>query len=169
MAESLRGWGLARRGSGGAQVQEVRIRVDRGYHPTAIKALAGRPLRLVFDRGDDDPCTERVVFSMPHFERRLAANGSTAVDLPSGPPGRIRFTCGMGRYRGEVVLVEPAAPWRRFRLGALLAGIASGIVIVVVALVGIAPAAAAIVALAGAIALLSIAVVLAVVLTSQRR
>jgi hypothetical protein len=89
--------------------QVVDIWVDRGYQPAQSVATADAPLRLVFHRRDADHCTGRVVFSSPHIERRLAANGTTVVDLPAQPPGLVRFTCGMGRYRGEIALVRRRA------------------------------------------------------------
>ncbi|MEW5990418.1 MAG: cupredoxin domain-containing protein [Chloroflexota bacterium] len=90
--------------------QVIDVVVDRGYHPDAIIARAGLPLRLVFRRDDDDACSERVVFSSPHLDRRLAATGSTTIDLPAQPPGEVRFTCGMGRYRGRIELITERAP-----------------------------------------------------------
>lgn len=96
--------------------QVVDIVVDRGYRPDAIVALAGIPLRLVFRRDDDDACSERVVFSSPRLDRRLAATGSTTIDLPAQPPGEVRFTCGMGRYRGRIELITDRAPSIRARL-----------------------------------------------------
>jgi len=90
--------------------QVVQVTVDRGYHPAAIIARAGLPLRLVFRRDDDDACTERVIFSTPRVDRRLAPSGTTMIDLPAQPPGEIRFTCGMGRYRGHIALVDERAP-----------------------------------------------------------
>jgi hypothetical protein len=86
--------------------QTVDIVVDRGYRPDSISALAGVPLRVVFRREDDDACTERVVFSAPRLDRRLTARGTTIVDLPALSPGEIRFTCGMGRYRGRIEVVD---------------------------------------------------------------
>jgi hypothetical protein len=90
--------------------QVVNVTVHAGYHPDAIVARAGLPLRLVFRRDDDDACTERVIFSAPRLDRHLAPNGTTTIDLPAQPPGEIRFTCGMGRYRGHIGLVEERAP-----------------------------------------------------------
>lgn len=90
--------------------QVVEVTVHGGYHPDAIVARAGLPLRLVFQRDDDDACTERVVFSAPRLNRRLAPTGATTIDLPAQPPGEIRFTCGMGRYRGHIGLVGERAP-----------------------------------------------------------
>jgi len=90
--------------------QVVDVVIDRGYHPDVILARAGLPLRLVFRRDDDDACSERVVFSSPHIDRRLAVTGSTTVELPGQPPGEVRFTCGMGRYRGRIELATEGAP-----------------------------------------------------------
>jgi len=90
--------------------QVVDVSVHRGYQPDSILALSGLPLRLVFHRQDDDSCSERVVFSAPRLDRRLASTGSTTIDLPAQPPGEIRFTCGMGRYRGRIVLVNAHRP-----------------------------------------------------------
>lgn len=86
--------------------QTIDIVVHRGYRPDSISAVAGIPLRVVFRREDDDACTERVVFSAPRLDRRLAAHGATIVDLPALSPGEVRFTCGMGRYRGRIEVVD---------------------------------------------------------------
>lgn len=86
--------------------QVVEVAVRGGYRPGAIVARAGVPLRILFRRDDDDACSERVVFSAPRLDRRLAPNGVTAIDLPAQPPGEIRFTCGMGRYRGRIELID---------------------------------------------------------------
>ena len=96
--------------------QVVDVLVDRGYHPDTIVARSGIPLRLVFQREDADACSERVVFSSPHIDRRLATTGATMIELPAQPPGEVRFTCGMGRYRGRIELVADRAPSRLERL-----------------------------------------------------
>lgn len=90
--------------------QVVEVAVHGGYQPDSIRALAGLPLRVVFRRQDDDACSERVVFSTPRLDRRLAATGPTTIDLPAQPPGEIRFTCGMGRYRGHIEFVDERRP-----------------------------------------------------------
>lgn len=90
--------------------QVIDVVVDRGYRPDAIVARAGIPLRLVFRRDDDDACSERVVFSSPHLDRRLARTGPTTIDLPAQAPGEVRFTCAMGRYRGRIELITERTP-----------------------------------------------------------
>ncbi|MHB8459071.1 MAG: cupredoxin domain-containing protein [Candidatus Limnocylindrales bacterium] len=86
--------------------QIVDVTVHRGYQPASIRAQAGVPLRIVFRREDDDACSERVVFSAPRLDRRLTPTGMTMIDLPGQPAGEIRFTCGMGRYRGRIEFVD---------------------------------------------------------------
>ena len=96
--------------------QTVEVIVDHGYRPQSIVARAGVPLRLVFRRRDNDECTDRVVFSSPHIDRRLARGAATTIVLPAQPPGEVRFTCGMGRYYGDIQLtVERARPFAALR------------------------------------------------------
>lgn len=90
--------------------QVVEITIDAGYHPDTIVARAWMPLRLIFRRDEDDACSERVVFSAPRLDRRVAPFGTTTVELPAQPPGQVRFTCGMGRYRGRIDLVDGRVP-----------------------------------------------------------
>lgn len=86
--------------------QVVDIVVDRGYRPDRIQARAGVPIRLVFHRLDDDACFERVVFSAPRLDRHLSESDVTVVDLPGQAPGAVRFTCGLGRYRGRIEISD---------------------------------------------------------------
>lgn len=90
--------------------QVVTITIRDGYHPNSIVARAGIPLRLVLRRDEDDACSERVVFSRPKLDRRVSLTGTTTIDLPAQPPGQVRFTCGMGRYRGRIDLVDDETP-----------------------------------------------------------
>jgi hypothetical protein len=139
-----------------AEPQVVDIWVDRGYQPAQSTAIADAPLRLVFHRLDADHCTERVVFSSPHIERRLAPNGTTVVDLPGQPRGTVRFTCGMGRYRGEIALVErrTTAHPRRWVAGSLATSVAAATVLAGIGIVSVEVAAGFGALIAGATAVL---------------
>lgn len=98
--------------------QAVDITVKDGYRPAAIVARADSPLRLVFHRTDDDPCSERVIFSSPRLDRYLAPQAETTIVLPAQPPGLVRFTCAMGRYRGQIELKPGGIPRRGAAPGA---------------------------------------------------
>lgn len=110
------------RGSGR---QEVHVTIDRGYHPALIIARAGVPLLVTFHRSDNDACSERVVFSSPRIDRRISPTGSTTVELPPLPPGDVRFTCAMGRYRGHIRVVGEGR-YSLFGLVGLVAGSRAG-------------------------------------------
>ena len=88
--------------------QVAHVVVDRGYIPERIQARAGVPIRLVFHRLDSDPCFERVTFSTPRLDRYLSEVDTTVVDLPGQVPGEVRFTCGLGRYRGRIEISDPS-------------------------------------------------------------
>lgn len=126
---------LSRASVVGPSLQIVHITVRDGYRPGIVMARAGVPLRLVFHRDEDAPCSERVVFSSPHLDRHLAPHGATVVELPAQAPGEVRFTCAMGRYRGLIRLREekPAAPApKSARAARLRAGIATSLLVLLV-------------------------------------
>lgn len=68
--------------------QTIDVIIDHGHHPQAIVARAGLPLRVVFRRRDTDDCTDRVVFSSPHIDRRPARGSATTIVLPPNLPER---------------------------------------------------------------------------------
>ncbi len=110
----------------------IEVRVADGYHPDRIEAIAGVPIRIIFRREEDTPCSDHVVFSSPRLERRLAPRSTTIVDLPPHGGPEIRFTCGMGRYRGRIDLIAPT-PSGRPRLAHALSRLAPAIVIAALA------------------------------------
>ena len=112
---------------------EVHIDVAKGYRPAVVTVSAGVPIRVVFHRNDDDPCTDRVIFSSPRIARRLADDGATSIDIPARPVGEIRYTCGMGRYSGTIRVAgarDGRLSWVRRGEG-LLASAATVIIIVI--------------------------------------
>jgi len=94
---------------------EVWIRVHEGYWPARVTVPAGVPVRLVFQREEDDTCSGRVLFPDYGIDATLTAFADTVVELPAGEPGERSFTCGEGRIRGTLVIEAPpgAAPSAR--------------------------------------------------------
>ncbi len=68
-----------------------------------MRAQAGEPVRLVFDRQETSGCSEEVVFGDFGVRRYLPAGERTAVEVTPPAPGTYEFTCGMGMLRGKVV------------------------------------------------------------------
>lgn len=83
--------------------QEVVVTVRGGYSPSTIRAAAGQPLRLVFDRQESSGCSEEVVFPDFGVKRFLPQNQRTTIEVTPPAAGTYEFTCGMGMLHGRVV------------------------------------------------------------------
>jgi plastocyanin domain-containing protein len=86
-----------------AAAAEVVIEVAGGYSPNTVRVKTGRPVRLVFDRKDDNPCSEEVV--IPDFGvRKFLPDGErTTIEITPSAAGRYGFTCGMSMLRGTII------------------------------------------------------------------
>jgi plastocyanin domain-containing protein len=82
---------------------EVVIEVDGGYAPNAVRVKAGRPVRLVFDRKDANPCTDEVVIPDFGVRRFLPTGERTTIEITPATAGRYGFTCGMRMLRGTII------------------------------------------------------------------
>jgi plastocyanin domain-containing protein len=83
--------------------QEVTVIVRGGYTPAVIRAAAGKPVRLVFDRQESSSCSEEVVFPDFDVRRFLPENERTSVEITPPAPGTYEFTCGMGMLHGRLI------------------------------------------------------------------
>ena len=88
---------------GGVVAQQATVTVKGGYAPAVVRAKAGRPVRLVFDRQETSGCSEEVVFGDFGVRRYLPAHRQTVVEVTPPAPGTYEFTCGMGMLRGKLV------------------------------------------------------------------
>lgn len=93
---------LAAVGSSG--VQEAFIVVRGGYSPDTIQVEAGRPVRLVFNRQEADPCSEKVVFDAFGVSADLPEGANVPVEFTPSEPGEYEFACQMGMLRGKVIV-----------------------------------------------------------------
>lgn len=84
-------------------MQETRVVVHGGYSPDTIRVQSGQPVRLVFDRRDADPCSERVVFDSMGLSADLPTGTDVPVEFTPTQPGVYEFACQMGMLRGKVV------------------------------------------------------------------
>lgn len=82
----------------------VAIDVGREYTPSEVTATPGEALHLVFTRTTDEGCGQQLVFPELDIRRDLPLDEPVAVDVTAPASGRLGFTCGMGMYRGAVVV-----------------------------------------------------------------
>jgi plastocyanin domain-containing protein len=92
----------ARAAGGGAQ--QVTVQVAGGYSPAVVEVERGRPVRLTFDRQDENPCTEEVVLGAWGIRRFLPAHQQTTIEFTPAEAGRFEYTCGMSMLRGTIVV-----------------------------------------------------------------
>jgi plastocyanin domain-containing protein len=88
----------------GGGVQEAFVVVKGGYSPDTIRLEAGRPTRLVFNRQESDPCSEKVVFDDFGISVDLPEGDNVIVEFTPSTPGEYEFACQMGMLRGKVVV-----------------------------------------------------------------
>lgn len=93
---------------GASGVQEITIRVEGGYDPGLVTVRAGKPVRLNFDRREDNPCSEEVVLSDFGIRKYLPPHQATVIELLPRTPGSFDFMCGMGMLHGKLVVTGEA-------------------------------------------------------------
>jgi plastocyanin domain-containing protein len=94
---------LAGRSTVAAIAQDVTVVVRGGYSPAVIRAAAGKPLRITFDRQETSGCSEEIVFPDFGLKRFLPANTATPIEITPPKAGTYEFTCGMGMLHGRVI------------------------------------------------------------------
>jgi plastocyanin domain-containing protein len=82
----------------------VTIVVDNGYHPDIVQVPAGTPVQLRFDRRENNPCSESVVFASLGRSAQLPEGRTVSLDLPPLAAGTYGFACPNGLLRGELIV-----------------------------------------------------------------
>lgn len=85
-------------------VQEAVITVKGGYQPSEVQVAAGRPVRLIFDRQETNPCSDELLIPEFRIHRALPPHQRTAVEFTPGTPGSFDFKCGMGMLHGKLIV-----------------------------------------------------------------
>jgi len=90
-----------------AHTRRVKIRVDKnGFSPSTIDVEPDNKLNLVFNRADDDNCGSVVVFPKLNIRKSLPVGKDVIVSVIPAGSGQITFACGMGMYKGSIVVSE---------------------------------------------------------------
>ena len=88
--------------------QTIDVVVKGGYSPDTIRATAGVPLRITFDRQESGSCTEKVLIPAFRIALDLPANRRTSVAFTPETPGKYDFACGMNMVHGTLI-INPAS------------------------------------------------------------
>ena len=88
-----------------AHPKTVRVTVNKnGFSPSSINVEEGFPITLIFKRATKEGCGNRVVFPSLNITRDLPIGKNVAVKFTPEQSGEIAFTCGMGMYKGKIVV-----------------------------------------------------------------
>lgn len=77
---------------------------EHGFTPSSLTAPAGQKVRIVFTRTTDEGCGQQVAFPATNVRRDLPLNKPVSVELTMPASGSLGFQCGMGMYKGAVVV-----------------------------------------------------------------
>lgn len=85
----------------------VRITVTKtGFSPSSISTEQGAPLTLIFKRPKNEGCGNKVVFPSLNITKDLPVGKNVTIKFTPTETGNISFTCGMGMYKGSVVVSD---------------------------------------------------------------
>lgn len=88
-----------------APADAVKVTVSKnGFEPSEIKVEKGKPAKLAFYRADAENCASEVVFSKVNITKKLPVGEIVLVEFTPNDSGDVSFACGMGMFKGKVVV-----------------------------------------------------------------
>lgn len=84
--------------------QKATVVIDGEYTPSQVKVPAGQPVSITFIRKEKSGCGGVVQFPSLKLKRSLEPGQKTVMSFTPKKRGIIPFTCGMGMYRGQLVV-----------------------------------------------------------------
>jgi hypothetical protein len=84
--------------------QRATVTINGGYSPSSVKVKAGKPVELTFVAGKNLGCGNELVFKGLNIKRMLKAGEKTVVKFTPKKGQDLSFTCGMGMYKGSIVI-----------------------------------------------------------------
>jgi hypothetical protein len=80
---------------------------EHGFTPNSLaipKGAAGSMATVTFVRTTDETCATEVVFPELDLKKALPLRQAVAIDVPSDSPRTLTFQCGMGMYKGALLV-----------------------------------------------------------------
>jgi len=83
----------------------VKVTADeKGFSPTRIEVQKGKNVELEFTRTTDKTCADKVVFPDLNVTKDLPLNQPVRVAVPTDATRTLTFQCGMGMFKGSLVV-----------------------------------------------------------------
>lgn len=83
----------------GVQVAAITV-LPTAYSPAYVQVQSGKPIQFHLTVSEGLGCTAGFAIPQLGIQKILAPSGTTVVEVPAQPPGRITWTCTMGMYSG---------------------------------------------------------------------
>ena len=77
---------------------------SNGFEPARLTIPANQKTQVAFTRADAQNCASEVVFPQLGIRKSLPPGQTVLVDLPPADPGELHFACGMGMYKGALLV-----------------------------------------------------------------
>jgi hypothetical protein len=97
-----------KRSDAGTPAADV-VASEHGFSPTSLKLTQGGPgshAAVTFVRTSDKTCATEVVFPDLNLQRDLPLNKVVSVEVPTDSARTLTFQCGMGMYKGALVVTS---------------------------------------------------------------
>ena len=92
-------------GSSTPATSTIRVIVDsKGFTPGSIEVKKGQPVTLEFFRTTDATCAKEVVVPALSVRKPLPLNTPVDIAFPADQATTYAFACGMGMFKGSVVV-----------------------------------------------------------------
>jgi hypothetical protein len=75
-----------------------------GFEPARLTIPANQKTQVAFTRVDAQNCASEVVFPSLNLRAKLPPGETVLIDVPATPKGEFAFACGMGMYKGALVV-----------------------------------------------------------------
>jgi plastocyanin domain-containing protein len=77
---------------------------EKGFTPSSFDVKKGSPATLIFRRTTDTTCATQVVFPDLKITKDLPLMVPVPIEVPTGDARSLVFQCGMGMFKGKVII-----------------------------------------------------------------
>lgn len=86
-------------------INALQLKINaNGFVPAILKIQANKATKIAVTRDSRPNCGNKIVIPSLGISRELPLGQTIVIELPAQPVGEFHFTCGMGMYKGAIVV-----------------------------------------------------------------